>query len=399
MRVGTATMYNLGTGSLLAQQSEMVKTQQQMASGRRMVSSGDDPAAAASALRTAQSLARNQRLQENQDAAMTSLAVAESALGSVADVILAIQDRLVQAQNQALSAAERGIVASDIESMLDQLVGLGNTRDANGAYLFGGFSEATIPFVTTTAGVVYQGDDGERKLELAPGREVAISAPGSDVFMRTRSGNGVFATAAAAGNTGGGFIDAGSVADPAALDGHAYRLTFNVGGAGTTYDLYDLTAGATVSSGVPYRPGQATIVAGMQFTISGNPANGDVFTAQPSVNQSAFKVVADAIAALRGGGPDAVRWSTVNTARASLAQVADRASAARSEFGARLAEIDLHRNVSGAVVLEHQKRLSELQDVDYTEAASRLMRQQTATEAAQQSFAKLAKLSLFNYLG
>jgi flagellar hook-associated protein 3 FlgL len=62
-------------------------------------------------------------------------------------------------------------------------------------------------------------------------------------------------------------------------------------------------------------------------------------------------------------------------------------------------EITTHQNVSGQVDLEQQKRLSELRDVDYTEAASRLMRQQTATEAAQQSFAKIAKLSLFNYLG
>jgi len=51
------------------------------------------------------------------------------------------------------------------------------------------------------------------------------------------------------------------------------------------------------------------------------------------------------------------------------------------------------------VVLEHQRRLSELQDVDYTEAATRLMRQETATQAAQQSFARVAQLSLFNYLG
>ena len=77
----------------------------------------------------------------------------------------------------------------------------------------------------------------------------------------------------------------------------------------------------------------------------------------------------------------------------------DRALTARAEFGTRMNEISAHETVSGAVVLEHQKRLSELQDVDYTEAATTLMRQQTSTQAAQQSFAKIAKLSLFDYLG
>ena len=49
------------------------------------------------------------------------------------------------------------------------------------------------------------------------------------------------------------------------------------------------------------------------------------------------------------------------------------------------------QNARSAVVLKHQKRLSDLRDLDYTDAATRLMRQQTVTQAAQQSFAKVAK--------
>jgi flagellar hook-associated protein 3 FlgL len=93
------------------------------------------------------------------------------------------------------------------------------------------------------------------------------------------------------------------------------------------------------------------------------------------------------------------RLTAVNSAMAGLNLATDRALTVRAEFGSRMNEIAAHETVSGEVVLEHQKRLSELQDIDYTEAASRLMRQQTSTEAAQQSFAKITKLSLFNYLG
>ena len=399
MRISTSMMYDMGVGALTAQQGELLRTQQQMASQRRLLSAADDPAAAATALRVSQSLARNQQIEANQAAAANRLAIGESALSSVGDVLQSVQERLLQAQNGTLSSTERSMIAADVDNMLGQLLALANSKDGTGAYLFAGFAETTTPFVAGAGGVAYQGDDGARTLEVASGRNLAVSASGSDVFMRVKTGNGVFSTAANPANTGAGRIDSGSVANPSALTGHAYELIFNVGGGGTTYDVFDVTAGASVSSGNPFTAGQSISVAGMQFGITGGPANGDRFTAASSTNQSVFKAIADASAALRSGANDALRQTQVNAVLASLDQSMNRALTVRAEFGSRLNEISAHQNVSGAVVLEHQRRLSELQDVDYTEAATRLMRQETATQAAQQSFARVAQLSLFNYLG
>lgn len=398
MRVSTSTMYEVGTGALLRQQSELLRTQQQMATGRRMLTAADDPAAAAAALRVSQSLADNLQLQANQQAAGNSLAVAESTLGSAGDVLQSVQQRLLQAQNATLSAAERGIIADDVDGMLGQLLGLANARDGAGAYLFAGYSESAIPFVAAPGGVTYQGDDGSRKLEVASGRTLGVSASGNDIFMRIKTGNGVFATAADSANAGGGIIDSGSVADPQALTGHAFRLTFAVSAGVTTYDVLDTTTGAAVSSNNPFSAGQSITVAGMQMTITGNPAGGDSFSAVPSRNQGVFQTLSDATAALRSGMGTGARVSTVNSALANVFQATDRVLTMRAEFGTRMNEISAHDNVAGAVVLEHRKRLSELQDIDYTEAASRLARQQTTTEAAQRSFASVTKLSLFNYL-
>ena len=399
MRISTPMMYEMGAGALAAQQGELLRTQQQMASQRRLLSAADDPAAASTALRVSQSLARNQQIEANQEAAANRLAIGESALSSVGDVLQSVQERLLQAQNGTLSGSERAMLAADVDNMLGQLLTLANSKDGTGAYLFAGFSETATPFVAAAGGVVYQGDDGARTLEVANGRNLAVSASGSDIFMRVKTGNGVFATAANPANTGAGRIDSGSVANPSALTGHAYEVTFNVAAGVTTYDVFDVTAGASVSSGNAFTAGQSITVAGMQVSITGGPANGDRFSAAPSTNQSVFKTIADATAALRSGNNDALRQTQVNAALASLDQSMNRALTVRAEFGSRMNEISAHQNVSGAVVLEHQRRLSELQDVDYTEAATRLMRQQTATQAAQQSFARIAQLSLFNYLG
>jgi flagellar hook-associated protein 3 FlgL len=48
--------------------------------------------------------------------------------------------------------------------------------------------------------------------------------------------------------------------------------------------------------------------------------------------------------------------------------------------------------------LQFKQTLSELQDVDYNQAISDLVRQQTNLQAAQQTFSKVAGLSLFDYI-
>jgi len=48
--------------------------------------------------------------------------------------------------------------------------------------------------------------------------------------------------------------------------------------------------------------------------------------------------------------------------------------------------------------LQYSQTLSRLQDLDYAKAASELTQQNVNLEAAQKSFAKVAGLSLFNYL-
>jgi flagellar hook-associated protein 3 FlgL len=212
--------------------------------------------------------------------------------------------------------------------------------------------------------------------------------------MRVKTGNGVFVTGAAAANSGSGMIDTGTVADAGALTGHAYRLDFS----GATYSVTDTTTGTLLSSGNAFQAGQAITVAGMRITINGAPAAGDSFTVAPSANRSVFHTLGDAAAALRAGLAPGARASTVNTALAGMGQVLDRVVSARSEMGSRLAEIESHQRVAAGTGVEHERRLSELRDIDYAAASARLAREQLTLEAAQQTYARVARLSLFDYL-
>ena len=64
---------------------------------------------------------------------------------------------------------------------------------------------------------------------------------------------------------------------------------------------------------------------------------------------------------------------------------------------ARLA-LDRQREVNESVNLQVQQNLSVINDLDYAEAVSRFEQQRLGLQAAQQAFAKVQGLSLFNYL-
>jgi len=56
-------------------------------------------------------------------------------------------------------------------------------------------------------------------------------------------------------------------------------------------------------------------------------------------------------------------------------------------------------NITSSQTLSLKTALSKVQDTDYTTAVTQLSQQQVSLQAAQQSFALVSKLSLFQYLG
>jgi len=398
MRISTSMIYDLASGSMTDLQSGIYKTQEQMSSGLAMLSPADDPVAASTALRINQGLAITQQQQANQQSATNTLAQADTALGSAGNVLQSATQLLLSAQNSTMSASDLGDIATQLQSMQQQLVSLANSSDGAGGYLFGGYSNTSPPFAQGAGAVSYSGDDGVPSVEVAPGTKIAVSAGGADTFMRIKTGNGTFTTAAGAANTGAGMIDSGTVANAALITGDAYQLNFNVAGGATTYDVLDTTAGTTVSTGNAFTAGSAISVGGMQFTISGQPADGDTFSASPSSNQSVFKSLADAIAALQSSGSASVRESQINGVIANLYQAQDHISTAQAGLGATQNEVTSLTSMSSAASTGQQVYLSNLTNLNYDAATTQLSQQQTVLQAAQQTFGKISQLSLFSYL-
>lgn len=402
MRISTNTIYETGTNLMLQHQDTLVKTQQQLSTGKRILTPSDDPIAAAQALNVTQAASLNKQFSINRASASSSLGLEENVLKQVTSVLQDIHSSTVYAGNSTLSDADKRILATELRSKFDTLVGLANTTDEKGQFLFAGYQANTKPFVQTGLIVQYAGDQGQRMNQVGPARQLAVSDSGTDVFERIKSGNGVFTTAADSLNIGTGIIDKGSVITPASITGADYEINFTVTAGITTYDVVNTTTGVPVSSANPYTSDSAISFDGIQLSMNGSPANGDKFTVSPSSNQSIFKTVSDLITALEtssSGQPGSTRLSnSLNTALQKINNSLEHVITKQSSIGARMNEIDSLESVGADQNLQFEALLSHLQDVDLSAAISDFQRQQLYLQATQQSYIKISGLSLFNYM-
>jgi flagellar hook-associated protein 3 len=430
MRVSSGMIFNAGVASIQKQTSSLLHTQQQVASGRRILTPADDPVAAARALEVEQARGTNALYQTNQKAAGENLGLEEGRLVSVGELVRNVRTLAVQGGGGALTDTDRRSIATELRQRFDELLGLANATDGSGQHLFSGYMGDTTPFSGTVAtGVVYAGDEGQRRLQVSASRQVAVSDSGNDIFMRIRNGNGSFTTSVAASNGGSGVIDAGTVTDPArwnaAGNSKDFTLRFAVDGSVTppvtTYDIVDNASGNSLLTGAapaaaPYPrvfvPGQAIVLKsqgaepafdyGAQVVIAGNPADGDTFDLDASSSQSLFATLGNLIDALEAstaaGSGNTLLANRIGFALANLDQAEENLLRVRAGIGARMNEIDSLASGSEDLNLNYQQTLSRLQDLDYAAAISRLAQEQGYLEAAQKSFLRVTDLSLFNYV-
>ena len=397
MRISSSMIYERGVAGIQARQADLLKTQQQLSTGRRVLTPADDPVASAQALQLTQTIDVNARQRTNRDYAQGQLQVAESTIAQASDLLQRVREIAVAAGDASYTDQERASLADELKGIRSELLGLANSTDSEGQYLFAGYQGTTPPFVENAGAVQYLGDDGQRLVQAGPTRQIALNLSGADVFQRIRNGNGSFVWGAAAANTGTGILGPGTVDDATLLTGDSYQINFSVVGGVTTYDVVDTTTSTTVLAAQPYDGVVGSIqFDGMRLELKGAPADGDSFTVDPSTDQSMFQTVDNLISAL--GGPGGVPLANqLGVSLSDIDQAIDKILAQRAMVGSRLNEIDGLNTLNEDLAVQYQDQHSKLVDVDYAKAASDLTQQQTSLQAAQQSFVRITGLSLFDY--
>ncbi len=188
MRISTQTLYASGQARITELQAGLVKTQQQISTGRRILSPADDPIGASQVLNLEQGQAMNQQFATNRIHAGNALREQEGVLSSVGDLVQDLKTLMVQAGNGTLDDVQRGYLATELDSKFDQLLSLANSKDSMGNYLFSGFQAATVPYVKTATGASFQGDGGQRMLQVDVSRRISTSVSGEQLFEAINTG-------------------------------------------------------------------------------------------------------------------------------------------------------------------------------------------------------------------
>lgn len=400
-RVSSANMYDSALRNLAERQSALSNLQENLTSGKRVVRASDDPVAAAQAERALTRLSRNATDQRALDQQRTTIAFGESTLGESVDALQAFRTLVVNAGNGAYTQSERDALATQMESLRDQIYNYANRSDTNGLPLFRGLDSALQP-VTGQPNYTYAGLGGQQSSSDA---SITNTIDGVATWMNVPTGNGVFAVEQNAANTGKSWSSVGQVTNPSAITGDNYSVTFSVTGGVTTYSVVNTTTSATVSTGQPYTSPTTISFGGMSIDVSGAPQNGDSYTVAPSTRSDVFSVMDQAIAAIRNGAnPDGSTASGaltqgVTRALAEIDTSLNRLQTSRSMAGDLLNRADRIENNLTARATQLEADRSSAEDLDMMKGISAFQNNQVGYQAALQSYAQVQKLSLFNYIG
>lgn len=396
MRVSTSELQRQAVNSLLKQQLELNRYQQQLSTGERFSSPAEDPIAAVTVLGYEESFKTTKQYQNNADVAQTRLNVVELTLGDMTEKLQRVRQLTLQAANDTANNNDRGIIAQEINLILGGMVELSNAKDSSGEYLFSGYQARVKPFTQDSSGTyVYNGDEGQRFLQVGATRQVAVSDSGDVVFGAIRR----IQAAATATNTGSGTIEAGSVTQPNDYQPHTFTIEFT---SASTFSVTNNTTSEVIVTEETFEAGMTVSFNGVEVTLDGVPDTGDTFVVSPAANDNVFNRVAALVEELENAPSEIADLegfrNSINNAVNDIDQAMEAVLGRQTEVGGRLNTIEGQVEVNDAFGFQLEKSISDLKDLDYISAISQFNLQLVAMQAAQQSYVRIQNLSLFNYL-
>ena len=343
MRISTSWNHQLGVNAILDQQSKLSETQMKLSTGKRILTPSEDPAAAVRLLDLDQVTKQTEQYQDNIAMARQRLTLEETNIQDVVDTLFRIRTLTVQGLNDTNTQPDRAAIAAELDQLNEHMLGIANTKNANGEYIFAGYATGTLPYSRGPAfeplkaadgtnintpsiySYPYAGDRNQRDIQIGPSRQVADGNFGEQVF--------------------------GKNLIPADIDPN------------DTTKLLDPT----------------------------------------KTPENLFEIVSKISALLKADVPDKEvdQVKHLNALEEGLGQLDQRLETAvtvQTTVGARMNALDRQESTNADYILDMKTVTSEIGDLDYAEAISQFNLQNVSLQAAQQAYTRVQNLSLFNYL-
>ena len=173
----------------------LLKTQQQIASQKRINKSSDDPIGMRQVLGYRTNLAVTDQYQKNIERGMTRLEFNEVSLEFASDLVNEAGRLAADYAGASHSAATRQAAADQVKDLYDQVMQMANSK-FNGNYIFSGHATDTAPFSRDDDfNATYQqedlgiiGDGGEFQIMISDNVQVNLVADGRKIFLDAANG-------------------------------------------------------------------------------------------------------------------------------------------------------------------------------------------------------------------
>ncbi|AUI81680.1 flagellar hook-associated protein FlgL [Alteromonas macleodii] len=407
MRISTNQIYDQNMRSIMQNQGDLAKTQEQLASGKRIITPSDDPVGAAKVLRLTEEIDELTQFQRNNDLVTGSLEQQEAVLTNITNSVNRARTLIVQAGNGILDDPDKRAIGSELEQIKLEIFDLMNTQDADGNYLYAGYQSGNQAFTFNPASggnaISFSGDAGVNFIQLSNSSKIQSTSNGYEVFENVLSRFNFSITANTVTSLEGATIKEQGTFDTffnnnydnANLTNNDFRVDFL--GTGQA-QLVNQNSGAVIET-VGYTSGEPFTLKGMQFEAVASPGDSISFSLDQPEKKSMAQTIHEVQSLLsdtsinHGALQDAIADALVG-----LDNGLEKISLERASLGSRLniAESTYESNLDMEIAAKAQR--SSIQDVDYAEASTEFAKQETALSAALATFPQISNLSLFNYI-
>uniref|UniRef100_UPI0040482FE0 flagellar hook-associated protein FlgL n=1 Tax=Polynucleobacter sp. TaxID=2029855 RepID=UPI0040482FE0 len=180
MRISTNTIYQLSTSQMTALQEKISQTSQQASTGKKVMTPQDDPVGSAKLLEAKQAISINDQYAVNRNALKYTIGIANVALNGVQDVMQSMNEQIVSLGNGILNSSNRQSIAITLQSQLDHLVTLSNTKDAAGHYIFSGYKSDTASI--NASSYAYGGDANNAVIQVDSSTQLGLGVNANTMF-------------------------------------------------------------------------------------------------------------------------------------------------------------------------------------------------------------------------
>ncbi len=233
MRISTAQYYETTAANYQRNFNKAIATSNEASSLTRINTAADDPLGAGRLLQLGQQSAMLDQYTSNISTTKSSLSLQETTLDSIGTALQRAKEIALSANNGIATDADRKAYASELGQIQQQVLGLMNSKDSAGNYLFSGSKTDTPPYSQNSDGTyTYNGDQSSINLGIGDGLNVATNTTGWDAFQQTINTSRTQTTMTApAVDDGRVVLSSGQVGNSATYDakfasGQPYTVSF-----------------------------------------------------------------------------------------------------------------------------------------------------------------------------